>query len=146
MPIVPSAPDFVASFHVVNGERDQREPEAFHQIDNAVLPDVRIGLPGLRVEDGHVVPRRHDNYSFVPATVGPVREPAASEPARRFLPADALIERIPAPEGLACLGINRVRVTPIGRDGEEPATGVQRRSPIVLVVAVGGRIPLPCDL
>ena len=70
MPIVPSAPVFVFAFHfspgfalragaaslmlerirVVDGERNQREAQPVHQIDDAILAELRIALSRLGIE------------------------------------------------------------------------------------------------
>ena len=110
------------------------------------FPDGRIWLAGLRVEHGHVVPRRHHDDALVAASVGPVRETPAGEVARSFLPADPLVERVPRPERFARRGIDRVRIPPVRRHREQTAVRIKRRRPVVLVPAIHGCVPAPRDL
>ena len=130
---------------IVHRQRHQRQSEPLHQIDDALLADGRIRCPRLRVEDGHVIAGGDDNHALVAAPVGPVGEAAARELPRRFLVADAFIE-LPRPQRLAALGIDRVGVAPRRRDREQPAVGIERRRPVVLVLAVDRRVPAPLHL
>ena len=87
---------------------------------------------------------RDDDDALVRA-VGPVREAAAGELARRLLPANAFVERI-LPERLARGRIDRERLAMRRGDGEETTVRVERRRAIVLVVAELARVPSPRDL
>ena len=89
MPTVPSAPVFVCRVpllarlrlarrrrfadierhRVVDGERHERKAEALHQVDDAVLAELRIGLARLRVEDRQVIARRDDDDALVAPSV-----------------------------------------------------------------------------
>ena len=91
-----------------------------------------------------MVARRRDDDALARA-VGPVRQPAPGELARRLLPADAFVHP-PHPERLAVLGIERRSNATRGGDGEQAAVRVERRRAIVLVLTEGPGVPLPGDL
>ena len=91
-----------------------------------------------------MIARRDDDDALVRA-VGPVRETAAGELARRLLPANAFVER-ELPERLARRRIDAERLAVRRRDGEETSVRVEWRRAIVLVVAELARVPAPRDL
>ena len=82
------------------------EDRAFLQVDDAVLAERRDRLAGLRIERDHAVAGGDEDHSIVAFAVGPVRDAAAGELARRDRGAVAFAEAVD-PHQLAGLGVER---------------------------------------
>ena len=145
LPVWPGVAD-LERLVVIDGQRHERKSETIHQIDDAGFAELWIRLPGLGVEQHHVIPRGHQDDAFLGA-LAPIGDAAPGELPRCFLPPDAFVELV-LPQCLAIGRIDGERRTSRARDCENPAVGVEWRRPVVLIDpgARGLGVPLPCDL
>src|SRR5689334_2177297 len=102
------------------------------QVDDAVLSERRYRVAGLRVEREHLIAGRDVDDTVVAAPIGPVRETAPRELARRGLAAGAF-ELLVHPEEFARRGIERDHGATRAGGHVDDAVDHQRRRLVVVL-------------